>query len=206
MNTNEWYKPRSYASIPIRTNNIIISCGEKTEKNYFQGFINCVKGSEEGNSVNFEIICNPISPTGMAQDAIKYVEERKKTQRINHVWILFDKDDFTDENFDLAIRKLEKSSNKDTKYHVLWLLLHFINLEAAIDRKGYIEKLKIYLGSYDKNDKDIFGKVLYKKGDISTAIRNAKNLLDKNKNPSNNNPGTKVCEIFEFYKKYLNLW
>lgn len=214
MNANDWYSPRGSASIPIRTNNLIISCGEKTEKYYFKDFVNYIKDSNEGYAVNFEIICNPISPSGMAQDTIKYVKEKNKSKKIDHVWVLFDKDDFSDENFDFAIKKLEKYSNKETKYHVLWsnqcfelwLLLHFINLEASISRKDYIEKLRLYLGNYSKTDKHIWGKILLKKGDIGFAIKNAKKIIDNTKLPSNNNPGTKVYEIFEFYKKYLNLW
>mgnify|MGYP001851916865 CR=1 FL=1 len=152
--------------------------------------------------------------TQVLQKDKRYVKEKNKSKKIDHVWVLFDKDDFSDENFDFAIKKLEKYSNKETKYHVLWsnqcfelwLLLHFINLEASISRKDYIEKLRLYLGNYSKTDKHIWGKILLKKGDIGFAIKNAKKIIDNTKLPSNNNPGTKVYEIFEFYKKYLNLW
>ena len=58
---------------------------------------------------------------------------------------------------------------------------------------------------YEKNDKDIFDKVLAKGGNLLKAVENAKSLLDDKKTPANNDPATKVYEFFEHFEKYLGL-
>ena len=141
--------------------------------------------------------------------------ERDNNCHIDHVWVLFDKDDFTQENFNNAISKIESVEKNETTFHVLWsnqcyelwLLLNFCNMQSAIDRSAYIDKLELYLKEkYNKSDELIFEKINLKGGNILKAIRFAKALVDESISPAKNDPATKIYEFFDHFRKYLNLW
>lgn len=212
-----WYGERSYAKIPIATNNLIICCGAETEKNYFAGAVNYFSEQEENRLLQFYIVVDAVDPMGMAKNVSAKTAflERENHCKMDHVWVVFDKDDFPAQNFNNAIKKIRSLSDELTKYHVLWsnqcfelwLLLNFINMQAAIDREAYIEKLEIYLKEkYQKNDKNIFGKIALKGGNIVKAIDYAKALIDETLSPASNDPATTVYEFFEHFRKYLGLW
>ena len=213
---SSWYKERKTATIPVRTNNLIICVGKETEKNYFVGAINYFYQNEKAReNVSFDVVVDSVDPLNMAYNAQSIVSKIEKENRIklNHVWVVFDKDDFPNDNFDNTIMKLNSMSSDNIKYHALWsnkcfelwLLLNFVRNQAAISVSEYMTKLSEYLGEkYKKNDKDIFNKIIAKRGRISTAIRYAKSLIG-NSAPSANDPATTVYEFFEFYIKYLNI-
>ena len=211
-----WYGERSSAKIPIATSHLIVCCGAETEKNYFDGVVKFFKNQEKNMLLKFYIEVDAVDPMNMANNVLVKTRtiEKKNNCKIDHVWLLFDKDDFSHENFNNAINKIQNTTNEQTKYHALWsnqcfelwLLLNFINLTASISRKAYIQKLEKYLQEhYEKNDKDIFDKVLAKGGNLLKAVENAKSLLDDKKTPANNDPATKVYEFFEHFEKYLGL-
>ncbi len=212
-----WYGERSSANIPIATNNLIVCCGVETGKNYFDGVVRFFKGQEKNRLLRFFIEVDAVDPMNMANNvlATATVVERENNLKMDHVWVLFDKDDFPHENFNNAIGKIHSLSNVHTKYHALWsnqcfelwLLLNFINMQSAINREAYIEKLESYLQEkYKKNDKEIFGKVTLKGGNIVKAVTYAKALINENITPANNDPATKVYEFFEYFQNYLGLW
>ena len=143
----------------------------------------------------------------------------KEAQRIalssvnefKHIWIVFDKDDFTDTNFDETCFECEKLSNENTTYHALWsnqcieywFLLHYMYLNTSLSRKDYFSKLtKLMKRKYEKNQDDIY-ELLYPK--LNTAIKNAKRIESTygNLKPSECDPCTKVYEIFDVLRKYL---
>ena len=78
---------------------------------------------------------------------------KKENCKIQHVQVLFDKDNFKPDNFNNAIAKVKCLTNSTTTYHALWsnqcfelwLLLNFINMQSAINKEAYIEKLEVYL-------------------------------------------------------------
>ena len=211
-----WYGERSYANIPIGTINLIICCGAETEKNYFDGVIKNFKARKNIGLLKFINEVDAVDPMGMANNLAEKIAEIKNVygRKPDHVWVLFDKDDFPDTNFNNAISKIQGLSDEETKCHALWsnecfelwLLLNFINLQSAIDRQGYIDKLEKYLHEkYNKNDKYIFEKIIKSGGDIDRAIINAKHLISETLSPAKNNPATKVYEFFEYYKTYLGI-
>lgn len=217
MSKNQWYSERRTATIPIATNHLIISCGEETEINYFEGFHRFIRKQKENRLIEFYYAVDAVDPLNMAKNVEARTKKAEKENlcRIDHVWVLFDKDDFTSDNFNNAINKIQNIEKKDTLFHVLWsnqcfelwLLLNFINMQSSIKRDKYIDKLEIYLQEeYVKNDKLIFEKINIKGGNIVKAVRYAKALINTNITPANNDPATKIYEFFEHFRKYLNLW
>ena len=217
MTRDIWYNGRRTATRPIASRHLIISCGQESEINYFEGFEKFIKQQEKNRLVEFCYAVDPVDPMNMANKVKKRTlkAERDNNCHIDHVWVLFDKDDFTQENFNNAISKIESIEKNETTFHVLWsnqcyelwLLLNFCNMQSAIDRSSYIEKLELYLKEkYSKSDKLIFEKINLKGGNILKAIRFAKALVDESLSPAKNDPATKIYEFFEHFNKYLNLW
>lgn len=213
----EWYSKRSSAIIPIASAHIIICCGAETEKNYFESIVGYIKSQEKNKLLKFYVEVDAVDPMNMANNVSEITENvaKKENCKIQHVWVLFDKDDFKPDNFNNAIAKIKCLTNSTTTYHALWsnqcfelwLLLNFINMQSAINREAYIEKLEVYLKEkYKKNDENLFGKITLKGGNIIKAISYAKGLIDNNLPPAKNDPATMVYEFFEHFSNYLGLW
>ena len=114
--------------------------------------------------------------------------ERIHSMQFNHIWLVYDKDDFPKDNFDNTYYKCCSLSkqNDSTVYHALWsnecieywFLLHLMLLDSAVSRIEYYHKLSDKLKSkYEKNRDDIY--VLLKPY-LETAIKNAKQIAQKN--------------------------
>lgn len=213
-NSNDWnIKARRGGSIPIGLNNLIICCGVRTEKNYFDSIAKIIKDNyPKQTGVNFDVESDPVDP----QKMIKHLEDRSDLESYQHIWIVFDKDDFEKDNFDNAVQKVRAFNKKkgEARYHALWsnecielwFLLHFEYMNTDISREQYFDKLGKYLGeSYEKNDKNIAVKLVVGNGTIGSAIKNANKLLDihTGKTPSQCKPATNVVEFFEYYQEYL---
>ncbi len=210
---NEWnIQGRREGSLPIGLNNLIICCGVRTEKNYFNNIAMIIKMNyPKQTGINFDIELDPVDPQKMA----KHLSNRKDLSSYQHIWVVFDKDDFEKDNFDNAVQIVNERNKKNTKkFHALWsnecielwFLLHFEYMNADITRNQYFEKLGRYLGaSYEKNDKDIAVKMMLAGGKLENAVKNANKLqkINSGNTPSNCKPATNVVEFFEFYKAYI---
>lgn len=210
---NEWnIQGRREGSLPIGLNNLIICCGVRTEKNYFNNIAMIIKRNyPKQTGINFDIEPDPVDPQKMA----KHLSNRKDLSSYQHIWVVFDKDDFEKDNFDNAVQIVNERNKKHTKkFHALWsnecielwFLLHFEYMNADITRNQYFEKLGRYLGaSYEKNDKDIAVKMMLAGGKLENAVKNANKLqkINSGNTPSNCKPATNVVEFFEFYKAYI---
>lgn len=191
---------------------LIVTEGTKTEPNYFG------KLKEEINSKYKGRISIEIAGIGQGSNTLTLLE---KAQNIvssspieyKHVWLVYDKDDFPKDDFDNTYYKCKSLSNlgEAVAYHALWsnecieywFLLHFILLHSDISRTEYYPRLSEYLGSkYEKNRDDIYSLL---KPYLTTAIKNAEQIADGNKNlpPSQCSPGTTVYEIFKKLINYL---
>ena len=132
-----------------------------------------------------------------------------------HVWIVYDTDDFPADHIDSVLQSCDTDSNDETTFHAiwsnqcieLWFLLHFSYMQSDIHREEYWPKLteclkQIGAGEYEKNRKDMY-EILHPY--MEYAIGNAKRLNASNegKLPSKAAPGTKVYELIEILKPYL---
>ncbi len=198
---------------------LIVCEGTKTEPNYFKGIQEQInrkyknKFSVHTHAIKPEIV---IEGTGRnTESLVEFAIELRKNANIPYgkVWCVFDKDDFSDAQFNNAIQKCNANdieaawSNEAIE---LWFLLHFEYLNSGISRKQYGEKLsKIFKdkninnGKYVKNMDNIY-EVLAEHGSVANALKNAKKL-DSNHNDlgAKCNPCTIVYKIVSELEEYL---
>ena len=192
-------------------NYLIVCEGKKTEPNYFNGLKKQIN-KEYGNKVDVLIPSIEVKGTGMnTTSLVKYTQKiiSYSHKIYGQVWVVFDKDDYSDEQFDSAIKNCDYNVAWSNPNFELWLLSHFKKVSRYISKENVLvelkkEFLKNGLGDYSKNDPSIFEKVT-KKEKIHTAIENCKQMeeLNKNAQASERNPTTKVYKIVDGLKEYL---
>lgn len=165
-----------------------------------------------GNKVDVFIPNIDVKGTGMnTTSLVKYTQKT-----INHankvygqVWVVFDKDDYNDEQFDLAINNCNYNVAWSNPNFEIWLLVHFKKVNRYISKDEVLQELdkafqKNELGSYSKNDTNIFDKVT-SNGKLDTAIKNCEYMekINKGGQASQRNSMTKVYKIVDGLKEYL---
>ena len=118
-NSNISRKDRLKSKRQAPANYLIVCEGKKTEPNYFNGLKRKIN-EKYGNKVDVLIPNIDVKGTGMnTTSLVKYTQKT-----VNHankvygqVWVVFDKDDYSDEQFDTAIKNCEylEELNKDKK-------------------------------------------------------------------------------------------
>ncbi len=168
---------------------LIVCEGKKTEVLYFEGIIEKLK-EHNIDKINLEhkkFDRITVEGTGKnTESLISCVEKlvRKAAIPYGQIWCVFDKDSFSDEQFNNAIMQAESKGYNvawSNECFELWFILHFDYLQSAISRKEYFQKIdKIFKekninnGIYEKNIEDIF-KILEDKTNV--AIKNSNKLL-----------------------------
>ena len=209
----KWLKKRSGKGRELHLDyNLIICEGTKTEPYYFRSLKARVE-EKEANRVQFEIVGAGLNTRGLFEYAQRKVSD--SPNGYSHVWLVYDKDDFPSDRFNITEELcINNSSDEGVTYHAiwsnqcieLWFLLHFMYLQSDLHRDEYYPKLTENLGdhgTYTKNREDIFD-VLFPYLDF--AIANARKLDKANhgKTPTQSSPGTKVFEIMEKFRSYLD--
>jgi len=177
------YSPRRVNTREIRPRFLIVCEGEKTEPNYFKGFrvpklVIDIQGLGE-------------NPSNLVQSAKRFKDQEEYDQ----VWCVFDRDDWTEEDFNNAIHSARSHNFKvaySNEAFELWYVLHFEFLNTGISRSDYLAKLTSLLGQrYQKNSLTIYDDLSEKQ---LFAINNAERLIQtyKPQNPVRNNPSTTV--------------
>lgn len=196
---------------------LFVTEGTKTEPNYLNGLVDVIcRNYGEAARRQFKIIGEGDNTLYLLQKA----EERQQNEgdEYQHVWIIYDKDDFPPDDFDntvnrcQALNKRFQAEGREIQYHAiwsnqcieLWFLLHFNYLDTDIDRDQYGVKLSGKLGRrYEKTDEEL-AKTLIPRTD--RAIKNAKKLMekyDKDVPPSRKAPATNFYELVEYLGCYL---
>jgi hypothetical protein len=168
----------------------IISEGEVTETNYFNGF----------KIPGLKVI--PIGTGYNTISLVNYVLENYKDEiELYEVWCVFDRDSFPANDFNSAIQKATIHGIKvayTNQAFELWYLLHFDYHHSDINRNGYKKKLTNKLGrEYKKNDETMY-ETLHGRQD--TAIAHAKKLMSQYTEAIsyvNRAPATTVYELVE---------
>jgi len=208
-------KPRKENKRNVKpSGHLIVSEGVKTEVNYFNGFKEEINRKFEGTVASYTIDIH-----GAGKETIRIVEEIEEIRRrspniYEHLWAVFDKDDFPANHFDNAIKMAEARGIQvawSNECIELWFLLHFSYLNTAISREAYYTKLSAELkkrggpANYEKANP-----ILYEllKPYQSKAIANAKKLrqnANPNLPPSKQNPCTTVddlvCQLIEILNR-----
>ena len=192
-------------------NYLIVCEGKQTEPNYFNGLkkkINKNYGSKVDVLIpNIEIKGTGENTTALVKYTDKFVNYSNK--RYGQVWVVFDKDDYSDEQFDKAIKTCDYNVAWSNPNFELWLLSHFKKVNRYISKDNVLQELskefqKKGLGEYTKNDTNIFEKVTSEER-LHTAIKNCEYMEELNKDgqESRRNPMTKVYKIIDGLKEYL---
>jgi len=175
---------------------LIVCEGEKTEPNYFRKF---PENPEVYDQI--DIHGTGYNTVSLVNEAIRLkLEAQKRKEPYIEVWCVFDKDDFSFDQFINAIM-LAGKNQINCAYSIeafeIWYLLHFNFYDSALSRDQYKEKLSELLGkTYFKNDEGMY-QLLQKQKD--KALQNARKLyaLQYNKPFAKQNPITTVFKLVE---------
>ena len=156
---------------------------------------------------NIEVRGTGMNTTSLVKYTQKMVNHANKVY--GQVWVVFDKDDYSDEQFDSAIYNCNYNVAWSNPNFELWLLAHFKKINRYLSKEDVLQELdrefqKSELGEYAKNDVDLFAKVTGG-GKLHTAIRNCQYMEELNKDgqASQRNPMTRVYKIVDGLKEYL---
>lgn len=193
---------------------LIVSEGVKTEPLYLKGLVDKINAQYKMISRESHIC---IYGTGKnTKGLLRYVDKRVENgewDKYEKIWLVYDKDDFPEDNFDNTQISVENRKSDRIKVawsnesFELWLLLHFQDYNSDNGRIAYIERLEQYL-DYSKTREDLYD-IITTKGSIEDAKRRAKkqyeSFLRKGiKVPSKMVPASRVYELIEELERYLH--
>ena len=211
-------RERSRSPRPILPErHLFVTEGTKTEPNYLYGMIDQICALYGAPCRRqFEVYGEGHNTLGLLARAEQHLTNAP--DGFQHVWLLYDQDDFPKDHFDNTVKRCKalnlrnREQGRDTVFHALWsnqcvelwFLLHFEYLHSNIGREQYQEMLSQCLGKkYEKNDPQIFS-ILFPR--MKTAIYNAKRLralYPENTPPSQCAPCTTFYELLETLWGYL---
>lgn len=184
---------------------LIICEGEKTEPNYFNGL---KKDLPIGTLVIADMT---VKGTGRNTESLVdfTINYRKKSnQKFDRTWVVFDRDSFTEEQFNNAIIRAEANKINcawSNEAFELWFLLHFQFVNNGMPRTDYqlflereIKRVSKKEYTYKKNDINTYS-VLKEYGSQTQAIAWAKSLktLFTDGRHADHNPCTLVYLLIE---------
>lgn len=198
---------RQVGGLTIRKYFLIVCEGEKIEPNYFKA----IKDTLPRGTMRF------IDIQGEGKNTLTLIEEtvkiRERENRLNgkyydQTWAVFDRDSFTEQNFNNAINKGEGLKNKvncawTNEAFELWYLLHLEFVNVAMSRDDYKPRIESWLSqkagisfTYAKNRLDMYS-ILREFGNEEQAILWAEKLEGNYEDYefANQNPCTKVHKL-----------
>lgn len=206
-------KPKkALESEPMLPKYTYIACeGTKTEPYYIKEMAQAIntRYRNYGRGKLIEVVgvgANTLSLLKIARERVE-----KDMPQAETVWLVYDKDEFPNDNFDNTQTGAENSRDI-RKYKVawsnesfeLWLLLHFEDISANINRKNCTKKLKKHIKDYEKNSEGVFELL---KDRMPEAIRKAEKLykekLKEGLPPSKMCPATRVFELVRELEEYI---
>ena len=167
-------QPRQVEVKSHKIHYLIVCEGTETEPNYFNNFI---KGDR---------LSRVVGAGRVTLSLVEYALTLDNLKAYDRIWIVFDEDD--DKNFNKAIEKCHNlgfEAGWTNEAFELWFYIHFEQLDNAIKRGKYIEKLETFIRKhkgyekfkYDKNNESLYA-IMQEFGDEKAAIKRAKNLRD----------------------------
>lgn len=186
----------------IKQSFLVVCEGENTEPDYFKAF--------RMTAATIKAVGQAMNTVSLVNKAISIREaERVKKHFYDQCWVVFDKDDYPDNDFNQAILLAKRNgfrvaySNQAFEY---WFLLHFNRYMGAIHRNQYPEMLSRLIGMpYSKIQG--FGALMYRLllSRQQQAIDNADAVLVEvsHGNPAQEESSTTVQRLVVELNKYL---
>lgn len=184
----------------IRQRFLIVCEGKQTEPNYFKAL---TKGIE---SIHCEIRDKGKNTKSLVKEAITL----KANNDFDKIWVVFDKDAFTNDDFNGAIAEAKRNDIEcawSNEAFELWFLYHFENVTAQLPRKDYQKELSRAVNKsgkynkkseykYDKTDTENFS-IMTSYGSQENAILRAENQSNQfsDNDYANHNPCTMVFKL-----------
>ena len=186
----------------VKKSFLIICEGENTEPDYFNAF--------RLTSANIKAVGQGINTIGLVQKAITIKEEeRRKGNTFDPYWVVFDKDDFPNNDYNNAISLAQQNGfmvAHSNQAFELWFLLHFNLIQGPLHRNQYLPKLNNNLTFQYSKDRGI-GSKMYNEllSKQSEAIKNANIILQQMQDvsPALAESSTTVHLLVEELNKYL---
>lgn len=193
---------RRKAFLNERDSFLIICEGENTEPIYFKSFrlssarVKTLSYPNKGNAMNF------------VNSAVSY--KNKRIDDFDHYWVVFDKDENTNDNFNSAIT-LAKTQGFNVAYSIqsfeFWFLLHFSYHLGIMPRNTYKTRLDRHLPFPYSKDRETCKKLYSLLLPLQvTAIQNAENVYNRigdHSNIATEESSTTVYELVKCLNKYL---
>ncbi len=191
---------------------LIVCEGEATEPSYFEGLKEDLpKGVLTACQIDIEGTGR--NTQSLVEEALrlKEVYEQDHSRPIDRLWVVFDSDSFSANDFNSAIQRCQNTKPEigcawSNEAFELWYLLHFQYYENAISRRDYKVLIENNLNPlagesyrYEKNSANMYA-LLKEYGSLDNAIRNAKRLSEKfqgRADYANHNPCTMVWWLVE---------
>lgn len=197
------------------TRHLVVSEGKETEPRYFEG-VRAALGAANERKVAIVVKGTGKHTLDLLDFAVEHCRYAPET--FDHVWLVYDKDDFPASDFDAMECKCNELSDGSRTFHALWSnpcfelwpLLHFryttAHMSASDCQHALAQEMLKNLGiEYRKNLDGMFGAVDDRRGE---ALQRAGRLVAYHRElgnikPSAQNPSTKVGEIFDVIGPYL---
>ena len=197
------------------TRHLVVTEGKETEPRYFEG-VRAALGAANERKVAVVVKGTGKHTLDLLDFAVEHCLYAPET--FDHVWLVYDKDDFPASDFDAMERKCNELSDGSRTFHALWSnpcfelwpLLHFryttAHMSASDCQHALAQEMSKNLGiEYRKNLDGMFGAVDDRRGE---ALQRAGRLVAYHRElgnikPSAQNPSTKVGEIFDVIGPYL---
>ncbi|MHC5933140.1 RloB family protein [Nostoc sp.] len=190
------YSERKVNTREVKQRFLIVCEGAKTEPNYFRSF------RVPKNVAEIDVQGLGENPSKLVQSA----NELNNQEDYDQVWCVFDRNSWTTEDFNNAIKNADAHGFKvaySNEAFELCYVLHFEFLNTGIPRSDYLRKLTSLFGrTYQKNSETIYDELFEKQ---SIAIRNAENLLKQYAPhiPATDNPSTTVHLLVQELNKFI---
>ena len=165
-NKNKYGNSRSHGNKPVRES-FLIFCEGPTEVGYFSSFRKRAKSMTGGNALR------------IVQNAVAYKKTAEK--KVDQYWVVFDKDDTTDQHFAQAIHLAHSNGIHvawSNQAFECWIILHYRECTHPYHRNDYEALLKQYIPEYNAHEKgEKQGRQLYLQTIplLPNAIERAKN-------------------------------
>lgn len=213
------FRRRSAGKRPSRRYYLIVCEGEKTEPNYFEALRQQLTGGEGDRIV---VVGGKDNTLRLVEKAEEEVENRKRSSLppYYHVWLVFDRDSFPEDDFDNAIASATRSAEfgpcgefLQPHWHAawsneafeLWYILHFKDgTGGGIKRDRYKKMLEHFLGHpYAKNSPSMFNELLPR---MESALTRARRGFEKWPDAvpcHDRNPATAVYQLVDALMQYM---